>query len=586
MKKVFKITINKTQKYIIGILICSLISSFFTIYLTKYISFVIDGVIMQKVELPNYITHFFFYNDIYFKLAVLAAFMLIIIFTISISNYVKSIFNIKFKLKMNKNLKEKILEHTTYLEYGEYLSYGKNQILQRVSSDTNNFVNFISSKFNLIVDSIFVFVFSMIEILNLNLIVSITIAVILTIIVVMSIIYFRLTKKIVKRNVDLHEDLIQRTMNAVYQPKMIKIFNRQKKEIEDFNAISDEYRNNDKKLIDYLIYYELLGTGIRKFKDPVIFLIGGLLIINGKMNIGQLMVLMTYSSNLLEYAVQLIYAVEGINEFLIPAKRIDNFFSLAEDNVKTTDTKIKDTSIEFKNVTIKLNNNTILDNISFRIEKGETVYLVGDNGSGKSLIVRTLLGFIPYEGKILLGNVDIKNIDNNTLRKFLGVVFQEPFIFSDTIRNNIDIFNNYKDIEKIRKVAEICQIDDEITQLPNGYDEVIGERGITLSGGQRQRISIARVLLQNKSIMIFDDVLSKVDNKTKTKIMDNLNKINMNMIKIYITQNLNNIPEKAKVFFIDNKKVICDTQENLKVKNDNYSKLIGICNNIVGESYE
>lgn len=586
MKKVFKITINRTQKYIIGILICSLISSFFTIYLTKYISFVIDGVIMQKVELPNYITNFFFYNDIYFKLAVLAAFMLIIIFTISISNYVKSIFNIKFKLKMNKNLKEKILEHTTYLEYGEYLSYGKNQILQRVSSDTNNFVNFISSKFNLIVDSIFVFVFSMIEILNLNLIVSITIAVILTIIVVMSIIYFRLTKKIVKRNVDLHEDLIQRTMNAVYQPKMIKIFNRQQKEIEDFNAISDEYRNNDKKLIDYLIYYELLGTGIRKFKDPVIFLIGGLLIINGKMNIGQLMVLMTYSSNLLEYAVQLIYAVEGINEFLIPAKRIDNFFSLAEDNVKTTDTKIKDTSIEFKNVTIKLNNNTILDNISFRIEKGETVYLVGDNGSGKSLIVRTLLGFIPYEGKILLGNVDIKNIDNNTLRKFLGVVFQEPFIFSDTIRNNIDIFNNYKDIEKIRKVAEICQIDDEITQLPNGYDEVIGERGITLSGGQRQRISIARVLLQNKSIMIFDDVLSKVDNKTKTKIMDNLNKINMNMIKIYITQNLNNIPEKAKVFFIDNKKVICDTQENLKVKNDNYSKLIGICNNIVGESYE
>ena len=586
MKKVFKITINRTQKYIIGILICSLISSFFTIYLTKYISFVIDGVIMQKVELPNYITNFFFYNDIYFKLAVLAAFMLIIIFTISISNYVKSIFNIKFKLKMNKNLKEKILEHTTYLEYGEYLSYGKNQILQRVSSDTNNFVNFISSKFNLIVDSIFVFVFSMIEILNLNLIVSITIAVILAIIIVMSIIYFRLTKKIVKRNVDLHEDLIQRTMNAVYQPKMIKIFNRQQKEIEDFNAISDEYRNNDKKLVDYLIYYELVGTGIRKFKDPVIFLIGGLLIINGKLNIGQLMVLMTYSSNLLEYAVQLIYAVEGINNFLIPAKRIDDFFALRKENGKISDTSLKDISIEFKNVTIQLNNTIILDNVSFKIEKGQTVYLVGDNGSGKSLIVRTLLGFIPYEGQILLGNNDIKNIDNKILRNNLGVIFQEPFIFSDTVRNNIDIFNNYKQIEKIRSITNICEIDDEIIQFPNGYNEIIGERGITLSGGQRQRISIARVLLQNKSIMIFDDVLSKVDNKTKTKIMDNLNKINMNMIKIYITQNLNNIPEKAKVFFIDNKKVICDTQENLKVKNDNYSKLIGICNNIVGESYE
>ena len=281
MKKVFKVTMWQTKKYILGILICSLLSSFLTIYLTKFISFVIDGVIMQKSELPKYITNFFYDDTIYSKLIILTIFMLIIIFTISISNYIKNMFNTKFKLKMNKNLKEEILDHTTYLEYSEYISYGKNQILQRVSSDADNFVNFITSKYNLVVDSIFIFTFSMIEILNLNLIVSITIAVILFIIIIMSIIYFKLTKKIVRRNVDLHENLIQKTMNAIYQPKMIKIFNRQEKEIVDFNNVSDEYRKNDKKLIDYLIYYELIGTGIRKFKDPVIFLIGGLLIING-----------------------------------------------------------------------------------------------------------------------------------------------------------------------------------------------------------------------------------------------------------------------------------------------------------------
>lgn len=586
MKKVFKVTMRQTKKYILGILICSILSSFLTIYLTKFISFVIDGVIMQKSELPKYITNFFYDDTIYSKLIILTIFMLIIIFTISISNYIKNMFNTNFKLKMNKNLKEEILDHTTYLEYSEYISYGKNQILQRVSSDADNFVNFITSKYNLVVDSIFIFTFSMIEILNLNLIVSITIAVILFIIIIMSIIYFKLTKKIVRRNVDLHENLIQKTMNAIYQPKMIKIFNRQEKEIADFNNVSDEYRKNDKKLIDYLIYYELIGTGIRKFKDPVIFLMGGLLIINGKLNIGQLMVLMTYSSNLLEYAVQLIYAVEGINNFLIPAKRIDIFLALRKENGKISDTSLKDISIEFKNVTIQLNNTIILDNVSFKIEKGQTVYLVGDNGSGKSLIVRTLLGFIPYEGQILLGNNDIKNIDNKILRNNLGVIFQEPFIFSDTVRNNIDIFNNYKQIEKIRSITNICEIDDEIIQFPNGYNEIIGERGITLSGGQRQRISIARVLLQNKSIMIFDDVLSKVDNKTKTKIINNLNKFNSDIIKIYITQDLANIPNKATVFFIDNKKIICDNQENLKKQNKNYSKLIDICNNIVGELYE
>ena len=578
MKKIFKITMRETKKYILGILASSLLSSFLTIYLTKFISFVIDGVIMQKSELPKYITNFFYDDTIYSKL--------IIIFTISISNYIKNMFNTNFKLKMNKNLKEEILDHTTYLEYSEYISYDKNQILQRVSSDANNFVNFITSKYNLVVDSIFIFTFSMIEILNLNLIVSITIAVIIFIIIIMSIIYFKLTKKIVKRNIGLNENLIQKTINAVYQPKMIKIFNRQEKEIADFNNVSDEYRKNDKKLIDYLIYYELIGTGIKKFKDPIIFLLGGLLIINGKMNIGQLMILMTYSSNLLEYADQLIYAVEGINEFLIPAKRIDNFFALKKETVKISNANIKDISIEFKNVTIQLNKIKILDNVSFKIEKGQTVYLVGDNGSGKSLIVRTLLGFIPYKGQILLGNKDIKNIDNKILRNTLGVIFQEQFIFSDTVRNNIDIFSDYKQIEKIRSITNICEIDDEINQLPNGYNEIIGERGITLSGGQKQRISIARVLLQNKNIIIFDDVLSKVDSKTKTKITNNLNEVNSDIIKIYITQDLVNIPNTATVFFIDNKKIICDNQENLKKQNKNYSKLIDICNNIVGESYE
>lgn len=376
MKEIFKVTLNRTKKYILGILICSLISSFLMIYLTKFISFVIDGVIMQTSSLPQYITNSFYSNDMKSKLIVLAAYMLLFIIIISISNYVKSIFNTRFRLAMNKNLKTELLNHTTYLEYGEYIQYGKNQILQRVSSDSNNFINFINDKYNLIVDSIFILIFSMFEILNINIIVSITIAIIIIIIAIMSIIYFKVTKSIVQKNIDLHENLISRTMNAVYNPKMIKIFNREKKEIKDFNKVSDEYRKNDKKLIDYLIYYELIGSGIRKFKDPVIFLLGGLLIVNGKMNIGALMILITYSNNLLEYVLQLIYAVEGINEFLVPANRINKFLNLKEEKRDNKEYKINDISIEFKNVTVNINSIKILNNVSFKIEKGQTIYLV------------------------------------------------------------------------------------------------------------------------------------------------------------------------------------------------------------------
>ncbi len=583
MKEVLKVAIKGTKKYIIGILICSFISAFFMIYLTKYISYVIDGVIMQTSSLPQYLTNSFYSNEIKDKLIVLVIYMIIFIIIISISNYIKSMFNTKFKISMNRNLKAELLNHTTYLEYGEYIKYGKSQILQRVSSDSNNFVDFVNSKYNLIADSIFILLFSMYEILNINIIVSAVISIIIVIIAIMSVIYFKVTKSIVHKNIDLHENLISRTMNAIDNPKMIKIFNREQKEIEDFNKVSDEYRKNDKKLIDYLIYYELIGSGLRKFKDPIIFLIGGILIINGKMNIGSLMILITYSSNLLEYVLQLIYAVEGINDFLVPANRINKFLNLKEENENGENYEINDISLEFKQVTAKINSIKILDNISFKIEKGQTVYLVGDNGSGKSLLIKIILGFIPYEGQILLGGIDIKQLNRNTVREHVGVVFQEPFVLSDTVKNNIDVFDQYKDLEEIKHIARICEIDEEIEKFPDRYDEILGERGIKLSGGQKQRISIARTLLQNKDIMIFDDVLSKVDNETKEKITDNLKQYNNKMIAIYITQDLVKIPGNATVFFIDNKKLIINKQENLIKENENYSKLISICNNMLGE---
>lgn len=582
MNQVLKITIKGTKKYIFGILICSLISSFFTIYLTKYISFVIDGVIMQTSSLPQYIINSFYSDDIKSKLIVLAAYMLSFVAIISISNYIKSMFNTKFRLTMNKNLKTELLNHTTYLEYGDYIQYGKAQILQRVSSDSNSFIDFVNSKYNLVVDSIFTLIFSMYEILNLNIIVSISIAIIIVIITIMSVIYFKLTKPIVHKNIDLHENLISRTMNAVYNPKMIKIFNREEKEIDDFNKVSDEYRKNDKKLIDYLIYYELIASGIRKLKDPVIFLVCGLLIINGKMNVGALVVLMTYSSNLLNYIVQLVYAVEGINEFLVPTYRINSFLKLSEERKDEKEYNINNISLVFQNVTVEINGVEILSNISFEIQKGQTVYLVGDNGSGKSILIKVLLGFIHYEGQILLGGIDIKQLSRKTIRKYVGVVFQEPFVFSDTVKNNIDVFEN-SNLKEIKNIAKICEIDEEIEKFPNKYDEVLGERGVKLSGGQKQRISIARTLLQNKDIMIFDDVLSKIDNKTKEKITNNLKQYNKDMIAIYITQDLAKIPNNALVFFIDNKKMIISKQENLIKENEDYNKLISICNNMIGD---
>lgn len=585
MKKVINTAINGAKRYMFGILICSLVTSFFAIHLTKYISYIIDGVIKQTMDLPPYIKRSFFIDSTEGKLFVLVIYMILLVLIISIANYIKNIFNTKFRLTMNKNLKSELLNHATYLEYKEYIKYGKSQILQRIGSDSNSFIEFVSSKYNLILDSIFTLIFSIYEITNLNIIISISIMCIVFIIAIMSIIYFKLTKPIVNKNIEFHEKLISTTMNAIYNPKMIKIFNREEKEIENFNKISEKYRKNDKKLIDYLIYYELIASGIRKLKNPIIFLICGLLIVNGKMNIGALVVLMSYSTNLLNYIVQIMYAIEGINEFLVPTNRINNFLKLYEESKEQKKITLNEISLEFINVTIKINKTEIVSNISFKISKGQTIFLVGNNGAGKSMIIKVLLGFIPYEGTILLGGIDIQTLNKKTLRKCIGVVFQEPYIISDTVKNNIDMFDEF-DLNDVEEIAKLCQIHEEIEKFPDKYNELLGDRGTKLSGGQKQRISIARTLIQNNPIIIFDDVLSKIDNITKEKIVNNLKQFNKQKITIYITQELDKIPNDSMVFFLDKGKIVMGKQINLINRNENYNKLIRICNNMIGENYD
>ena len=585
MKKVINTAINGAKRYMFGILICSLATSFFAIHLTKYISYIIDGVIKQTMDLPPYIKRSFFIDSTEGKLFVLVIYMILLVLIISIANYIKNIFNTKFRLTMNKNLKSELLNHATYLKYKEYIKYGKSQILQRIGSDSNSFIEFVSSKYNLILDSIFTLIFSIYEITNLNIIISISIMCIVFIIAIMSIIYFKLTKPIVNKNIELHEKLISTTMNAIYNPKMIKIFNREEKEIENFNKISEKYRKNDKKLIDYLIYYELIASGIRKLKNPIIFLICGLLIVNGKMNIGALVVLMSYSTNLLNYIVQIMYAIEGINEFLVPTNRINNFLKLYEEAKEQKKITLNEISLEFINVTIKINKTEIVSNISFKISKGQTIFLVGNNGAGKSMIIKVLLGFIPYEGTILLGGIDIQTLNKKTLRKCIGVVFQEPYIISDTVKNNIDMFDEF-DLNDVEEIAKLCQIHEEIEKFPDKYSELLGDRGTKLSGGQKQRISIARTLIQNNPIIIFDDVLSKIDNITKEKIVNNLKQFNKQKITIYITQELDKIPNDLMVFFLDKGKIVMGKQINLINRNENYNKLISICNNMIGENYD
>ncbi len=326
--KLFKATIENLYKVILMIVISSAIICFFNVVMAKFIIYVVDGIVMSNVNLPNYLTTFFYNDSKLSKIIVAAIFMVIMAFIISIFNYIRSKYNTKLRLGMNNNIKNLLLKHTTYLDYNSYIGYENSQILQRISSDSSNYISYINDKLNLILNTIFYTFFSLNVIIELNFKVCLILSIIILIIILMSVWYCINTKNIVDKKVTLSEGLIKKkTMNSIYNPKMIKMTNNQNNEIHRFNINSEEYLKYDIKEIDYLIYYELIASGIKSFKHSIIYLVCGIMVINDNMQIGGLMAILTYSTTMLRsYFQNVIYAVEGINDFLVPARRIKKNF--------------------------------------------------------------------------------------------------------------------------------------------------------------------------------------------------------------------------------------------------------------------
>jgi ATP-binding cassette subfamily B protein len=238
--------------------------------------------------------------------------------------------------------------------------------------------------------------------------------------------------------------------------------------------------------------------------------------------------------------------------------------------------------IEFKNVNFDYEGvKPVLKNISFTIKSGTTFGILGGTGSGKSTIMYLLdrLYELPDEcGAIEIGGVNIKSIKLDYLRRNIGFVLQEPFLFSKTIKENIDAFKNTNDIELIRRNASIAAVDDAILGFSKGYDTIVGERGVTLSGGQKQRVAIARMLMQKSPIMIFDDSLSAVDAETDAKIRAQLNENTSHSTVILVSHRITTLMQADVIMVLNDGQIseIGTHSELLANENGIYRKIYDI----------
>ena len=396
---------------------------------------------------------------------------------------------------------------------------------------------------------------------------------------ILSVSIYVLSSIIHKRSTIVQQYLSKLTANAqeIFSGiSIIKSYGIESKAFEDFELLSN---NSKEKNIDLYkaqaLFFPLMVLLIGLSNILVIY-IGGLRYMQGEISLGVIAEFIMYV-NMLTWPVAVVGWVTSIvQEASASQARINEFLKHKPEIVNTNKNQsVINGEIEFKNVTFTYDdtNITALKNINFKLQQGKTLAVLGNTGSGKSTLINLVARLYDTDsGEITIDGVNIKNINLDNLRQSIGFVPQEAFLFSDTIKNNIKFGDENASDSKIEKAAKDAYIHHNIVEFNNGYNTYIGERGVTLSGGQKQRISIARAIIKDPEILIFDDCLSAVDTETEEIILSNLYAISKNKTSIIVSHRISSIKNADNILVIEKGEIIQKGTHNELVNKEGYYK--------------
>ncbi len=343
---------------------------------------------------------------------------------------------------------------------------------------------------------------------------------------------------------------------------VIKAFVKELRELWAFKKLS---RENEKTNIDFTKISTLLHISVMLFVETVICVIlgyGGYLVYNGSFTAGELIEFISYFTTIVWPVMAVSNLIEMSSRGKASMKRISELLDARPDVVDAPDVQDVDFiggDIEFKSLTFRYPgaDYDALKDVSFRINRGENVGLIGKTGSGKTTVVDLILRtYNVPQGTLFIDGNDVNRIPIKTVREYSAYVPQDNFLFSDTIENNIAFATDGGGRDDVVRAAELSDVHGNISEFKEGYDTVLGERGVTVSGGQKQRISIARALMKDASILILDDSVSAVDTKTERVIIENLRKNRVGKTTILIAHRISTVERMDKIIFIDDGRVV------------------------------
>jgi len=395
---------------------------------------------------------------------------------------------------------------------------------------------------------------------------------------ILSYLIYRISQAIHRRSTVVQQylsHLSSFTQESFSGISVIKSYGIQPQTNEDFSTLANASKDKQIDLAKVQAFLIPMIALLIGGSNVLVIFIGGRQLINGQIeSVGTIVEFLLYVNMLTWPVTSVGWITTLIQQAEASQKRINEFLDVSPEIFnKTQERHDIIGEIEFKNVTFTYDdtNITALKNVSFTINPGETLAILGKTGSGKSTILE-LIGrlYDIDEGELLIDNIPIDQINLNDLRSSLGYVPQDSFLFSESIKNNIKFGNPEADENEVLQAAKNASIHQNIIGFHKGYDTILGERGLTLSGGQKQRISLARALIQDPKIFLFDDSLSAVDTETEEKILNNLKRISKDKTTIIVSHRISTIKNADKIIIMDEGEIVEQGNHESLIKNGSY----------------
>ncbi len=489
-----------------------------------------------------------------------AVFVLILAVITSVSDYIGRLTMARGTEGIIKNIRDNLFDHIQKLPYSWHIKNQTGDIIQRSTSDVEVVRNFISTQLSEMFRTIILVIISLMLMFSMNVKLTQIVLVFIPIVVLYSAIFYGILSKKFLLADEAEGELFNAAQENLTGVRVVRAFGRERYEIEKFTEKNNRFSELWVKLGYQLGYYWGIGDLVTGIIVMTIVIAGSVYSVNDVITLGEFMAFVSYTS-MIAWPLRSFGRILGeLSKTKVSAERICEILREPEEQDRPGSIMPDiNKDIEFKNVTFNYEGNVpVVNDVSFKIKAGSTFAILGGTGSGKTTLMHLLnrLYDLPDDcGNITIGGVDIRNIKREHLRKNIGMVLQEPFLFSRSIKENIIIVNTGADFEAVREASSIAQVDEAIDSFSKGYDTIVGERGVTLSGGQKQRVAIARMLLQNTPVMVFDDSLSAVDSETDAKIRSALKKRKKDSTVILISHRITTLMQADTILVLDKGRV-------------------------------